>query len=283
MTHGAGWVILLAFATHSNAVEVSTDALIEKFVDRMIDRLFDQALMESPLQQADLGNTTVAMMRTNQVEKAPKPVLPNPLKMNPKHATAALGSLLTAALVLTPTDEALAARTGGRMGGSAGFTRSMPRAPPPRASAPRTNVYINSAPSIGFGGGGMMAATPFGGGYGYSYSPFGGMNTGTYLGFSLIESLIREQQRQAYLQRQLDMQRQLGTDQAQIAMLQSELAKQSQKVDGIKAQAPKDLDMNSDAVKQLQAKLESQQKEIDAQNAQIKALQGEKAPAGIFR
>jgi len=41
-----------------------------------------------------------------------------------------------------------------------------------------------------------------------------GISTGTYLGISLVETLIREQQRQAYLQQQLRTQQELGRDQA---------------------------------------------------------------------
>jgi len=57
-----------------------------------------------------------------------------------------------------------------------------------------------------------------------------GISTGTYLGISLVETLIREQQRQAYLQQQLRTQQELGRDQAAIAQLQAELAAQNSKV-----------------------------------------------------
>lgn len=184
------------------------------------------------------------------------------------------GAMLAALLALSPVTEAQAARSGGRMGGSAGFSsRSMPprrpmpppaaRMPPPAASAPRTNILI--APSIGGGGFGY---SPFGGGYGYSPfgSPFGGgMSSGTYLGLSLMESLIREQQRQAYLQQQLRTQRELGRDQAQIQQLQAELAAQDAKVDSLKAKAPP---MDEATIQKLQQQLLEQQKQIDALKAE---------------
>ena len=86
----------------------------------------------------------------------------------------------------------------------------------------RTNVIIS--PGIG------MGMSPFGYGYGYGISP------GAYLGLTLAETLLREQQRQAYLEQQLRTQQQLGQDQAMIQQLQTALAEQSAKVEGLRAQ-----------------------------------------------
>merc|ERR1719475_37640 len=73
---------------------------------------------------------------------------------------------------------------------------------------------------------------------GYGYGGFGmspGM-TGAYPGLSLADTLIREQQRQAFLQRQLETQRQLGQDQAMIADLQRQISEQNMKVGQLQAQ-----------------------------------------------
>mmetsp|Transcript_979 Transcript_979/g.2106 ORF Transcript_979/g.2106 Transcript_979/m.2106 type:complete len:198 (-) Transcript_979:257-850(-) len=99
-------------------------------------------------------------------------------------AAAALGLMLASGSVLAPLmaapEPALAARSGGRAGGS----RSFKSAAPPRAAASgaaRTTV-INRNYYPPSGGGGVMIApviSPFGYGYG---SPFGGMGTGYALG-----------------------------------------------------------------------------------------------------
>jgi Tfp pilus assembly protein PilN len=60
-----------------------------------------------------------------------------------------------------------------------------------------------------------------GGGYGFGLSP------GQFLGLSaleLAESIQRENRRQAYLKQQLEVQQQLGKDQAQIDALSKQLA-----------------------------------------------------------
>ena len=114
--------------------------------------------------------------------------------------------------------DAEAARSGGRMGGRAPAMRSAPmRSAPMRGGGGygggygggRTNVYVS--PGIG------MGMSPFGYGYGYGISP------GAYLGLTLAETLLREQQRQAYLEQQLRTQQQLGQDQAMIQQLQTAL------------------------------------------------------------
>ena len=62
-------------------------------------------------------------------------------------------------------------------------------------------------------------------GYGMGYGYGGGIGMGTYLGLSVAEAFLREQQRQAYLQRELQTAQQLGKDQAAIAALQQECAR----------------------------------------------------------
>ena len=142
----------------------------------------------------------------------------------------ALAALAAAVLVAAPMD-AEAARSGGRMGGRAPAMRSAPMRSAPMQGGGgygggygggRTNVIIS--PGIG------MGMSPFGYGYGYGISP------GAYLGLTLAETLLREQQRQAYLEQQLRTQQQLGQDQAMIQQLQTALAEQSAKVEGLRAQ-----------------------------------------------
>mmetsp|Transcript_15278 Transcript_15278/g.48462 ORF Transcript_15278/g.48462 Transcript_15278/m.48462 type:complete len:238 (+) Transcript_15278:14-727(+) len=174
-----------------------------------------------------------------------------------------LGALLAGLVAFAPLDEAQAARSGGRVGGRAPVTRSAPSRSTP-APASHTNVYIAPAPVYGGG---------YGGGYGYGYGGGmfggGGISTGAYLGLSLVDTLIREQQRQQFLQQQLRTQQELGKDQAMIQQLQAELAAQSAKVDGLKAQqlqaggsvpAPQ---ADLTAVNLLQQQLLQQQKEIE--------------------
>merc|ERR1719488_421720 len=149
-----------------------------------------------------------------------------------KLRTAMPATLLSALLVMSPISEANAARAGGRVGGRApSVSRSAPSrststtnvytAPPART----TNVYVSPGYGGGYGYGGY-------GGYGYG----GGISTGTYLGISLVETLIREQQRQAFLQQQLRTQQELGKDQAMIQQLQMQLQEQNAKVEGLKSQ-----------------------------------------------
>merc|ERR1719353_1211253 len=115
--------------------------------------------------------------------------------------------------------------------------RSAPR------SAPRVQNY-NSAPRTN-----INVITP-GGGYGcggFGYGPFG-LSTGSVgldVGIGVAEMLIREQQRQAFLQNQIQVQRELGRDAATISELQREveignsrLAELEQKLAAEKGQAP---------------------------------------------
>lgn len=178
-------------------------------------------------------------------------------------AKPALGALLAAAITFSPIDPAEAARSGGRVGGRVSSTRRAPA--PSQARRPVTNVYV--APTMGYG-------------YGMGYGGYGmgGGGTGLYLGLSLAEAFLREQQRQAYLERQLQMQRELGQDQAMIQSLTRELEAQRAKVDGLRAQqegsgapapqvaAPAD----SETVRLLQQQLLEQQKEIEALRVQGK-------------
>merc|ERR1719231_395347 len=118
-----------------------------------------------------------------------------------------------------------------------------------------TNIYM--APSMGMGYGGMVY-----GGYGMGYG--GGNGLGLYLGISVAETFLREQQRQAYLQQQLRTQQELGRDQAAIQQLQSELQAQNAKVAALQAQggASNTTPMNSEAdIEALKLKLQLAEKE----------------------
>jgi len=183
--------------------------------------------------------------------------------------TAMPATLLSVLLVMAPISEANAARAGGRVGGRApSVSRSAPSRSPSTTNvytappARTTNVYVGGG---GYGGYGY-------GGYGYG----GGISTGTYLGISLVETLIREQQRQAFLQQQLRTQQELGRDSAMIQQLQSQLAEQNAKVEGLRTQqasggappaaaaaAPTD----PAAMQMLQQQLLEQQREIAALKA----------------
>ena len=171
---------------------------------------------------------------------------------------------MAAALVFSPVDDAQAARSGGRVGGRAPVSRS---APSRSVAAPQrtTNVYV--APSMGMGYG--MGY----GGYGMGYGGYGGGGTGLYLGLSVAEMFLREQQRQAYLQQQLRTQQELGKDQALIQSLQTQLAEQNAKVDGLAKQqqqggagasvAPQVAPGESEAMLQLRLQVLQQQKELE--------------------
>lgn len=113
------------------------------------------------------------------------------------------------------------ARSGGRVGGSAFQSR---KSPPPRPQNPATgttNVYVAPPPVYAAPGYGFAPASPFG--YGM------GISRGELLALSALElgqAFVREQQRQAFLQQQLEVQRKLGRDEAQIQALQQQLADQ---------------------------------------------------------
>jgi len=77
----------------------------------------------------------------------------------------------------------------------------------------------------------------FGGGFGGGGGGFGGGGgAGLYLGLSVAEAFLREQQRQAFLQQQLKQAQEIGQDKAAIAQLQQQLALQDAKVEQMKAQ-----------------------------------------------
>ncbi|CAD6338504.1 unnamed protein product [Miscanthus lutarioriparius] len=80
----------------------------------------------------------------------------------------AMVALAAGVLALGPVDGAMAAKSGGRVGGQA--FRSAPRSSGPRINNSRTNIYINPpvAPPLG----GYGYGSPFLGGYGYGWSPF---------------------------------------------------------------------------------------------------------------
>ena len=100
----------------------------------------------------------------------------------------ALAALLATTLVAAPLS-AEAARGGGRMGGRAPM-RAAPRMSAPRRST--TNVIVS--PGMGYSGMGY-------GGMGYGGMGFG-VSPGLYLGVTLAETLLRETQRQQFLQQQ---------------------------------------------------------------------------------
>ncbi|XP_020083439.1 uncharacterized protein LOC109706839 [Ananas comosus] len=79
-----------------------------------------------------------------------------------KLAKLAMVTLAAGVLALGPVDGALAAKSGGRVGGQA-FRSAAPRPSGPRINNSRTNIYIN--PPV---------APPLVGGYGYGVPFFGG-------------------------------------------------------------------------------------------------------------
>lgn len=103
---------------------------------------------------------------------------------------AAVSAALAGAILTAPTN-ALAARSGGRAGGSS--FRSRPTYSRP---APRTTVRTYAAPVAI-----PVPVSPFGyGGFGY-----GGINTGAYLGLSLIDTILDEQRRLEYTRQQIEV------------------------------------------------------------------------------
>ena len=97
--------------------------------------------------------------------------------------------------------------------------------------------------------------SPFGG-FGLGYGGFGfGYNPALSLGLTLTDVFIREQQRQAYLQQQLETQRQLGQDQAKIAALTAEVQAQEQRMALINQQAKANPNMKYD--ENMQREIES--------------------------
>lgn len=90
---------------------------------------------------------------------------------------------------------------------------------------------------------------------------------GLYLGLSLAETFLREQQRQVELQRQLKMQQELGRDQAAIANLERQLAEQNSKVEQLRMQqasTPQPANTDAQSMEMLKAQLAAQQQQINA-------------------
>ena len=133
-----------------------------------------------------------------------------------------LSGAVAASLLFAPQD-ANAARSGGRAGGG-----SRMRSAPSRS-------YSSAPRAVPRGGTRMYAApmavpvpvpvSPFGMGYGY-----GGPNVGAIVGLSIIDSIAQEQRRSAYIRQQLETQRELGRDQADIDQLTKMLAAQDARI-----------------------------------------------------
>ncbi len=187
-----------------------------------------------------------------------------------------LAALLATTLALTPLEAnaARGGRMGGRVGGRAPVSRM--RAPSGPGMRPSTNVMIMPGMGMGYGGYGMGYP---GMGYGFGLSPGG---AGLYLGLSFAETLLREQQRQAFLEQQLRTQQELGRDQAAIESLSRELAEQRAKVNSLNqqgAQLPPGSQLpagvapgaatDSEAIMLLKQQLAKQAAEIE----QLKALE----------
>ncbi|KAI3932619.1 hypothetical protein MKW98_012590, partial [Papaver atlanticum] len=90
-------------------------------------------------------------------------------KKEMKLAKIALVALAAGALTLGPVhDEALAAKSGGRIGGQA-FRPSAPRPSAPRINnSRRTNIYVNPPVAPPLGGYGYGYGVPYYGGWGWS-------------------------------------------------------------------------------------------------------------------
>ena len=133
-----------------------------------------------------------------------------------------LSAGLASALLFAPSD-ANAARSGGRAGGG-----SRMRSAPSRSysrSAPRPQTRVYAAPVA-------VPVSPFGMGYGYGGMGYGygGISPGAVLGLSLIDSIAQEQRRSAYIRQQLETQRELGKDSAQIDQLTQMLQAQDARI-----------------------------------------------------
>jgi uncharacterized membrane protein len=138
-----------------------------------------------------------------------------------------LSGAVAASLLFAPQD-ANAARSGGRAGGG-----SRMRSAPSRS-------YSSAPRAVPRGGTRMYAApmavpvpvpvSPFGMGYGYGGYGYGGPNVGAIVGLSIIDSIAQEQRRSAYIRQQLETQRELGRDQADIDQLTKMLAAQDARI-----------------------------------------------------
>ena len=129
-----------------------------------------------------------------------------------------LSGAVAASLLFAPQD-ANAARSGGRAGGGSRMRSAPSRSysSAPRA-VPRGGTRMYAAPMA-------VPVSPFGMGYGY-----GGPNGGAIVGLSIIDSIAQEQRRSAYIRQQLETQRELGRDQADIDQLTKMLAAQDARI-----------------------------------------------------
>mmetsp|Transcript_13633 Transcript_13633/g.48406 ORF Transcript_13633/g.48406 Transcript_13633/m.48406 type:complete len:190 (-) Transcript_13633:113-682(-) len=149
-----------------------------------------------------------------------------------KAAAKTVAATALSAFVMFP-GAAEAARSGGRAGGG-GF-RSAPssRAMPSRsAPQPAPRAYAVPVP---------VPVPVYGGGYGYGGGMFG-ISPGTAISLSIVDSILSEQRRSAYLRQQIDTQRQLGRSSAEIDQLQAQLIAQESRINMMQAQqaaAPK--------------------------------------------
>ena len=158
------------------------------------------------------------------------------LEIKVKTAAKQAGAAALAASVLfSGAPDALAARSGGRAGGrGGGGFRSAPRG----GGASRSY----SRGGGGYARGGPVMAMPigvpmYGGGFGMS--PFGmgyGMSPGAVVGLSIIDSIANEQRRSSYIRQQLETQRELGKDSADIDALTRMLTEQDAKIAELQAQ-----------------------------------------------
>ena len=109
-----------------------------------------------------------------------------------------LAIMIASVFMLTAfPDAAFAARSGGRVGGRAGFSSAARTAPRTSATGGGTviNRTYNTGPTVVMGGRYGYGFSPFGfGGYCLYGGPFG-YNPALSLGFTFAEVLIREQQR----------------------------------------------------------------------------------------
>jgi len=160
-------------------------------------------------------------------------------KFDSRAVVGGLFTLLVTSPLAFPQD-ADAARSGGRIS-SGGIkasrnvrvmsgARSAPAAAPARPSvtviqSPPTTIIqtVPSYPSYG---------------YGYGYAPSYGMSSGAWMALTaleLAEEVAREQRRAALLRQQLETQRQLGKDQAEIEALQRQVKEQNEKLASMQA------------------------------------------------
>lgn len=305
--------VLLTLVVQANAGSVSTSQTVDKFAGSIVDKLSDRVLHASSPLHTGMDSTTMGKpghvttanaMPTNLMSLPKANVKPgilhaqSPTKSFDKYLSnhpalekrspqpsevqknlGKVGKFLAAnavglSLMLAPMGDAMAARSGGRMGGSGGFaaarSRTAPKAAavaPPVAQAPRTtNVYVQPAMPMGGYGMGYGMGMP---GMGYGYSPFGGgMSTGTFLGIELVSAILREQSRQAAIKRELAIQQQLGQDSAKIAELQAQLQAQNSKVDALQAKAPPGTNFDQQSMQKMQDQLMAQQKELETLKAE---------------